>query len=595
MESRILSRRDIEFMIFDWLDASSLLRRDRFEAHSEETFRGVLELSERMATEHFAPHNRLNDVQEPKVVDGRVVVNAEVGEALSRYAESGLIAGTMDSDRGGFQLPELIHRASFMWFQAANIATISYAMLTIANARLLLDFGSEEIVERYVSPMLGGRFAGTMCLSEPHVGSSLGDLTTRATRCADGSYRLRGTKMWISAGEHELNDNIIHLVLARTGDGGRGTKGLSLFVVPKFLLDSNGDPSERNDIDLVGINHKMGYRGTVNTELAFGSGAHRPLGEAGAVGFLVGEEGQGLAQMFHMMNEARVGVGSGAAALGYTGYLHALDYARQRRQGRELGTKDPQHEPVPIARHPDVRRMLLASKCYAEGATALVLYGARLQDDAATGETPEERRRAGLLLDVLTPVIKSWPSQWCLVANDLAIQILGGTGYTRDAPVEQFYRDNRLNPIHEGTHGIQGLDLLGRKVRAEGGAGFQTLLELIRSTSGRACGEWELRGRALARYADRVEEVTEKLWASGSPSAALSLAAVYLEVVGHVVVAWAWLDMVLMIGDRSGRFFDGKRLAAKFFFDHDLPRVDPQLDLLASGDLLLGGLDDGVL
>ncbi len=323
--SKILSSRDLEFMLFEWLDARSLTERPRFQGHSESTFRGVLGLSDELATEHFAGHNRLNDLSEPRVHEGRVIVNGEVGEALRRFAESGLIAATIDEANGGFQLPEVIHRACFMWFQAANIGTISYPRLTMANAHLLLTFGSDSVVERYVTPMLEGRYFGTMCLSEPGVGSSLGDLTTGAVRQDDGAYLVRGNKMWISGGEHDLSENIIHLVLARTGKAKQGTRGLSLFVVPKYLLDEDGAPGERNDVDLVGINHKMGYRGTVNTALTFGSGAHSPRSGVGAVGFIVGEEGQGLAQMFHMMNEARIAVGAGAAALGYTGYLHALD------------------------------------------------------------------------------------------------------------------------------------------------------------------------------------------------------------------------------------------------------------------------------
>ncbi len=374
------------------------------------------------------------------------------------------------------------------WFQAANVGTSGYPFLTMANANLLLAHGSPEQIETWVGPMLEGRYFGTMCLSEPGAGSSLADVTTRAEPQPDGTYRLFGNKMWISAGEHELSENIVHLVLARVAGAPDGVKGLSLFIVPKVLPDGT-----RNDVTLAGLNHKMGFRGTTNTLLNFGE-------KGGAVGDLVGEEGRGLAAMFHMMNEARIGVGLGAMALGYTGYLKSLQYAKERLQGRAPGAAGT---PVPIAEHADVKRMLLAQKSYVEGALALLLYCSRLVDEEKTAETADERDAAHLLLDVLTPIAKSWPSQWCLAANDLAIQVHGGYGYTRDYDVEQHYRDNRLNPIHEGTHGIQGQDLLGRKVVMQGGAGLLALVGAIDETIARAGRPRVRRGSQGQRRPDR--------------------------------------------------------------------------------------------
>jgi butyryl-CoA dehydrogenase len=291
--------------------------------------------------------------------------------------------------------------------------------------------------------------------------------------------------------------------------------------------------------------------------------------------------------MFHMMNEARIGVGAGAMALGYTGYLKSLRYARERTQGRPVTAKDPASSPVPIIEHADVRRMLLAQKCYVEGALALVLYCARLVDEERTATDPDARRRAHLLLEVLTPIAKSWPSQWCLLANDLAIQVHGGYGYTRDYDVEQHYRDNRLNPIHEGTHGIQGLDLLGRKVTQDGGAGLAVLAQTIAATTGRARqagGEPAEMAERLDRAVERVGEVTARRWGTGDVALALADATAYLEVVGHVVVAWLWLEQALAAGERDEEFYAGKRQAARFFFRRELPRVGPALDLLDSLD-----------
>jgi butyryl-CoA dehydrogenase len=329
----------------------------------------------------------------------------------------------------------------------------------------------------------------------------------------------------------------------------------------------------------------MGWRGTTNTLLNFGEGVHRPGGRAGAVGHLVGEPHRGLTYMFHMMNEARIGVGLGAAALGYTGYLHAVDYARTRLQGRSPAAKDPASPPLPIIEHADVRRMLLAAKSYVEGGLALVLYCARLVDDEQTAELPEDRARAHLLLEVLTPIAKAWPSRWGPVANDLAIQVHGGYGYTRDYPVEQFYRDNRLNPIHEGTNGIQAIDLLGRKVVMQGGAGLGLLLETIGRTADRAHGtEWaELAGQ-LRTVSTRLAEVTATLWSTGDPELALANATAYLDAAGHLVVAWLWLEQVLALGDETGDFADGKRAAARWFTRWELPTVGPALDRLAGLD-----------
>ncbi|MFF5173368.1 acyl-CoA dehydrogenase [Micromonospora sp. NPDC000089] len=593
MPSTLLSRRDLHFLLYDWLDVPRLTERPRYAEHSREIFDEVLDLAERVATEHFAPHNRAADTSEPTVVDGRVRMIPQVRRALEVFAETGLLAASLDESVGGMQLPHAVSAAAFAYLQAANVGTAAYPFLTLGNANLLLAHGSPEQIDRYVRPMVAGRFFGTMCLSEPQAGSSLADITTRAEPQDDGTYRLTGTKMWISGGDHELAENIVHLVLAKIPGGPPGVKGISLFVVPKVLVEPDGTLGVRNDVVLVGLNHKMGYRGATNTLLNFGEGVHRPGGRPGAVGHLVGEPHQGLAQMFHMMNEARIGVGAGATALGYTGYLKSLAYAKQRPQGRPVADKDPTAPQVPIVTHPDVRRMLLAQKSYVEGALALVLYCGRLLDEEKTASAQADRQRAHLLLDMLTPIAKSWPSQWCLAANDLAIQVHGGYGYTRDYDVEQHWRDNRLNPIHEGTHGIQALDLLGRKATMQGGAGLALLLETVGATVSRA---WKADGEAaelagrLGAAVDRVAAVTRRLWETGDPEVALANASVYLEAVGHVVIAWMWLEQLLAadaLGSPDGAegdFLAGKRQAARYFFRYELPRTGLQFDLLESLD-----------
>ena len=587
--SLLLSRRDLDFLLFEWLRVDELTGRERFAEHSRETFDAVLDLCAELAEEQFAPHLKAADRQEPTLDGDRVTVIPEVGAALHALGRAGVIGAVMDASVGGLQLPATVAAAGFAWFQAANVATSAYAGLTAGNAGLLLRYGTPEQIDTWVRPMAEGRYSGTMCLSEPHAGSSLAELTTRAEPQPDGTYRLTGTKMWISGGDHELTENIVHLVLARIPDAPAGVRGISLFLVPKHLPGG-----ERNDVVPGGLNHKMGYRGTVNALLNLGEGRYLPGGRPGAVGFLVGEANRGLAAMFHMMNEARIGVGAGAMAVGYTGYLKSVAYARDRRQGRQArdrGTTGPQ---VPIIEHADVRRMLLAQKSYVEGALALILYSNRLVDEAQTGATPQARADAVRLLDTLTPISKAWPSQWCLAANDLAIQVHGGYGYTRDYDVEQHYRDNRLNPIHEGTNTVQGLDLLGRKAIAEGGAGLRALLGKIIGTAERAVaagGELAGYGTALAGTAQRIGEVTARLWATGDAETALANSAAYLDAVGHTVVAWLWLEQALLAGNRTEPFYAGKRHAARYFFRYELPKVAVSLDLLASLDRTLVDMD----
>lgn len=591
--SRILSSRDLSFLLYEWLDVEELTARARFADHSRETFDDLLELSERLATQQFAPHNALSDRTEPRFDGEHVHIIDDVKRALDAFNDAGLAAATLDESVGGFQLPNTVQRACHMWFQAANTGTYGYPLLSVGAANLLAAHAGPDLVERYVPGLAEGRFFGTMCLSEPDVGSSLGDVTTRAVPQDDGTHRIFGTKMWISGGDHDLSENIIALVLARYDGGPAGVRGLSLYAVPKFLPTEQGAPGERNAMSLVGVNHKMGYRGLVNTVLEFGGENRLPGGEPGAVGYLIGEEGKGLAYMFHMMNEARIAVGAGAAALGYTSYLHAVDYARTRTQGR-IGA-DPSTPMVPLIRHADVRRMLLASKSYAEGAVALVLYAARLLDEELTAETAEQKAEAHLLLDVLTPIVKSWPSQWCLVANDHAIQVHGGYGYTREFPVEQFYRDNRLNAIHEGTHGIHGKDLLGRKVSMQGGAGLRLLRDRMTETAGRASDSHPGYSERLRSLCARIGAVTDELLSDGDAEAAMANSSIYLEAVGHTVVAWIWLEVALAAGTKEGEFYDGKRVAAQYFYEYEVPRIEPMLDLLATRSRTLVDLDEAIL
>jgi alkylation response protein AidB-like acyl-CoA dehydrogenase len=607
MTSLLLSRRDVEFLLYEWLQVERLTARTRFSGHSRETFDSALDVYETLAQEKFAPHNKKNDQQEPRMEGERVLVNPEIGAAVQAFCDSGLIAATQDDDVGGMQLPSVVERAGMAYMFAANVGSVAYPFLTMANANLLLKHGTAEQIERYAHPMMQGRFFGTMCLSEPQAGSSLADITTRAEQQADGSFRLYGNKMWISGADHDLSENIIHLVLAKipddSGELPAGVPGISLFIVPKYLLNADGTPGERNDVSVAGLNHKMGYRGTSNCALNFGEGRHKPADCAGAIGMLLGEPRQGLTYMFHMMNEARIGVGLGAASLGYTGYLHSLEYARTRLQGRPIGNRIASEPQIPIIQHADVRRMLLAQKALVEGGLALSLYSARLVDEQHTAEHAHEREDAGHLLDLLTPISKSWPSQWCVAANDLAIQVHGGYGYTREFNVEQFYRDNRLNPIHEGTYGIQALDLLGRKVQLHSGASLRLLQKLLEETILLAQPDPGLTdyARSLDEAWKRLDAVTVALYQLEDIRTRLANASTYLDAFGHVIVAWLWLSQAVvaqaalksMRGETDRAFYLGKLQSCRYFFRWELPRIDAWLKVLDPVDTTCLDMADG--
>ena len=587
MTSRIINRRDLDFQLFEVLNIEELTSRPRYAEHSKETFLAVLDTAQAIATEKFAPHNHKADANEPSFDGRRVSMIPEVAEALKAFCEAGFIAAAHDFELGGMQLPVTMTQAAFSLFKGANVGTAAYPFLTIANANVIHRFGSEAQKQKYLPALLAGRFFGTMALTEPQAGSSLSDITTSATPNGDGSYSISGNKIFISGGDHELSENIIHLVLARIPGGPPGVKGISLFIVPKFSVNEDGSVGAKNDVTLTGLIHKMGYRGTTSTMLAFG--------EQGACrGELVGEEHKGLTYMFHMMNEARIGVGMGAVMLGYRGYLASLDYAKERPQGRAPTNKNPAEPQLPIIEHADVRRMLLAQKAYVEGGYALCLYCARLVDETRVGGT-EAASDAGLLLDLLTPIAKSWPSQWCLEANSLAIQIHGGYGYTREYPVEQFYRDNRLNPIHEGTHGIQALDLLGRKAVMNKGAAMKLFATEVRKSIADTQGD-----PTLTTYAIELEAALNEVAASlqvlapilaSNPTLALSNAVLFLEAFGHTVIAWIWLRQAVAAqrGLQQGipadaAFYRGKLAACRWFYRWELPKVRQWHELLRSLD-----------
>ena len=583
--SMIVNRRDVDFYLDEMFDLGSLLASDRYSEHDRESITAILDLCQSMAEEEFLPCAAEHDENEPIFKDGQAITPDSLKVCLRTFVEAGLPTATFDHELGGMQLPVVV--ANFMqgMFQAANAPATGYVFLTASNAHMLQACGSEALRERYLPPLVEGRWFGTMCLSEPHAGSSLSDIRCMADPVGDGSYKLNGTKMWISGGEQDISENIVHMVLARTPDAPPGVKGISLFLVPKVRVEEDGSLGEPNNIALAGLNHKMGQRGTTNTLLNFGEGGDC-LG-------LVGKENEGLKNMFHMMNEARIGVGMLATMSGLGGYLYSLDYARNRPQGRHPGDKDPNSPMLPIIEHADIRRLLMEQKVAVEGSIALLTYCSQLVDQQLISDDPQASQRLTLLLELLTPIAKSWPSEYPLEANKHAIQILGGYGYTREYPVERLYRDNRLNPIHEGSHGIHGLDLLGRKVNLAGGVTLAIFEEEMQPALEAAAGSEPLAamGEALDNIWQLAKQTVETVNQEPDTVMRLSSATPFLDAFGHIVIAWLWLRQALIAQEALQKgaqadadFYEGKVAACQFFFRYHLPQAAEKLRYVASTD-----------
>jgi alkylation response protein AidB-like acyl-CoA dehydrogenase len=573
--------RNLDFLLWEWLDLDGMLSRPRFAAHGRADLSIMLDLAHELSKRELAPHSRATDSHEPTLDEhGRVKVLAQSAHAVRAMSEAGFFSTVFDEARGGLQLPNTFHMAAMGVLMAGNMGTASYVLLTTGNARLIASFGNDAQIAAFADPQIRGQTMGTMCLSEPHAGSSLAEIRTRAVPDGEDDlgcrYRITGNKMWISGGDQDITENIIHLVLAKTaGPDGKlipGTRGISLFIVPKLLPDGTA-----NDVSVAGLNHKMGQRAMPNCALNFGEGREQPRGRAGAVGWRVGEIGQGLPQMFQMMNDARVAVGLSGSILAARGYQLALAYAKERVQGR-AAQGDAQ---VAIIEHPDVKRMLLAQKAIAEGALALTLYSAHLLDEEQTA--PEESDRAALLLGLLTPVTKSWPAEWAQEALHQALQIFGGVGYTRDFEIEMLYRDNRLNPIHEGTTGIHGIDLVTRKIRRDGGAAFAVLREKVSGSLTRAAGRpaLETGAGAVSEAFQRLAESVDRIIAAPEERRLLANASAFLQALGHGIVGWLWLDQAIACDKaieagavgQDLSFYSGKLRAFQYFAEAELPRI----------------------
>ena len=586
-QNPLVSDRDVDFVLYQILDVPSLCRLPWFRDHSRETFDLFLRSARRMAREELFPSYRPLDEAPPVLQDGKVKVHPRLREIYARLAELGMLSATRPAEVGGQQLPHSVATAAGLVLMAGNLSALGYAGLTAGAAHLVESFGSEELRRTYMERMYAGEWTGTMALTEPQAGSSLADVRTRARPAPGGGhYLLDGAKIFISAGDHDLAENVVHLVLARIEGAPPGVRGISLFCVPK--LRPEGGRLVPNDVRVTGLIHKIGWRALPSLALAFGE-------EGDCRGWLVGEPHQGLSHMFQMMNEARIMVGCNGVATASVAWHESLAYALSRPQGRRAASRDPTRPQVPIVEHADVRRMLLRQKAIVEGGLSLLLTAAFQADLAAHAEDPGERDRAQRLLDLLTPVAKSYPAEAGFESNALALQIHGGYGYSSEYLPEAWLRDQKLNSIHEGTTGIQGLDLLGRRAMAGQGAGVRLLLAEVARAAERArrAGVDPAWAEAVERAGQRVAEVTLHLGglgAGGDVEGMLLHSADYLEAFSLLAVGWQWLLQAAAARAGLGRdpasadFYQGKLCAAQYFLQTDLPEVERLAALCRSGE-----------
>jgi butyryl-CoA dehydrogenase len=575
MAPEFVSEQNLRFLLYEVFHADHLTDYPYFEEHNREVFDLILDTAMRMAKKRLRPIFREMDSNPPRLVNGVVHVSPEVRSFLKECGEGGWISANAGREVGGQQLPlTIVATAHFIW-ASANYSAAVYPGLTAGAAHLIESFGADYLKERFLPMMYSGEWQGTMALTEPQAGSSLADLTTRAFPTEEsGIYKLKGQKIFISAGDHDGVENVVHLALARINGSPPGVKGVSLFVAPKNRYGPS-DELVPNDIQVSAIYHKLGYRGAPITQLSIGENDD-------CYAYLVGEANQGLTYMFQMMNEARIQVGMGAAAIASAAYYASLEYARQRPQGRPITQKDPSVPPTPIIERPDVRRMLLFQRAVVEGSLSLVLQ-CSIYSDLIKVTTGEVKEKCELLLDLLTPVAKTFPSEQGVLSVSQGLQCLGGYGYCDEFPLEQLYRDARIHPIHEGTTGIQGLDLLGRKIVMKQGKAAQLFFEEVRNCANRANGDPELKeyGQRLMVAGEETQKVTMELVQlaiKGELELFLADATLYLEMLGYLVIAWQWLIQGLSAKEAMGSgdesdFYKGKLLTMKYFFHYELPKI----------------------
>ena len=570
---------NLKFLLQEVHPVNDLFALEKFSHLNWEQVWMMVESAKLFADRDMAPYFKEMD-EKPARYDGKggVTTHPQLKTIIRHAAEQGWIGGVAKFEHGGLQLPIMIYNAGQHIFQAAN-NNCGYFSLSTGAAALITSFGNEEQIRTFVPSIFEGRWQGTMALTEPQAGSSLSDVVTSAIPVGDGIYKIKGQKIFISGGQHDACENFVHLTLGRIEGAPAGVKGISLFIIPKFWPGKDGTLVD-NDVFCAGDFQKMGQRGYCTTHLAFGD-------KDGCKGWLVGDPHNGLSYMFQMMNESRIGVGQAAASVAMAAYQTSLQYANERPQGRLASEKDPLKPPTLIINHPDVQRMLLTQKAIVEGALSLAMECNRLYDlsQATKGEV---QHNSWLLLEILTPIVKTYSAEQGSRSVALAIQTLGGYGFTTDFPVQQHYRDMKIMSIYEGTTGIQSIDLLGRKVMMEKGKALQELLKTISEAIDRAATYELLKpyAKALKDEVQRIQTVLThltKFAAAGDLDRFLSDAAVFMELMSYVVIAWQWLKQATIAHEQiqsvnfslqAREFYEGKLHTMKFFFRYELPHAE---------------------
>jgi alkylation response protein AidB-like acyl-CoA dehydrogenase len=571
------SKQNLNFTLYEVHNVKDLTQYPYFQEHSQETFDMVLDSADAIATKMLRPLLTEMDRNEPQLIDGKIKIHPGMAPIIKKFGYDGWINAGFSFDEGGQQLPSTILNAAAFIFQAANYSASVFPFLTSGAANLIRSFGNEFLKKTFLPNMYSGAWQGTMALTEPNAGSSLSDISTSAKATDnDGVYKISGQKIFISAGDHDLCENIIHLMLAKIEGGPAGAKGISLFVVPKLKYNADNKLIS-NDVTTAGIYHKMGYKGAPIAHLIMGATDN-------CFGYLVGEPHQGLKYMFQMMNEARLGVGMNAVAIATAAFLASLEYAKERPQGRLISDKDISKPQIPIINHADVKRMLLFQKAITEGSLSLILQCCKYNDLIQGLKHSEESRKYELLLDLLTPIAKSYPSEMGCLSTSAAVQILGGAGYTTDFPVEQYYREARIHPIHEGTTGIHGLDLLGRKIAMQNGKAMQLFAIEIKNTVEKAM-QIELlkeKAKALENKLELVVKVTQHSINLGKNDVEkyLSDATLYLEMTSILAISWQWLLQgitIINLTKKNGELSDfqnGKLQTLTYYYEYEMIKID---------------------
>ena len=594
MSKKYVDLETLKYLLYDIHSLENLLSRQRFQEHDMESLNLFIDSVKEFSDRELYPYFKEMDETPAYHKDGKVIVHKQVETVMRQSGEMGIIAASFNYEDGGLQIPFSALQAAVYVMDAANNHLPGYPSLTQGAAELIIEFGNETLKETYIPNMLAGIWGGTMCLTEPQAGSSLSDIVTKASPTAEGYYKISGQKIFISGGDHQYADNFVHLVLARIEGAPQGTKGISLFVVPKKRLKKDGS-LEYNDVMTIADFQKMGQRGYCTTHLGFGD-------TDDCRGWLVGEEHKGLNQMFLMMNGARIAVGRGAAAIAMAAYRTSLQYANERPQGRKLtstGKKNPTEKQSLIIEHPDVRRMLLLQKSIAEGSLSLVFLASKYQDIITTATSEEEKEKYNLLLEMIIPIVKTFPSEAGAESVDNGLQVLGGYGFCTDFGLQQYYRDIRISSLYEGTTGIQSQDLLGRKVTMQNGKGLALLVTEIMHTIEAAAKEDDL--KEYAAVLGEKLKLSEKVLAHLMPFAMkgnyeryLADANLFMEYMSIVVIGWLWLEMAVDAKKEvansnrkySQDFYESKIHTMKFYFKYEVPKTV---------SLALSLMDDGVL